>query len=668
MRRSLSTLFRQRRVLISLGVIGAVTLLGGLGYLEFARSRDMAALKQQVGVIEQAGRGTSALTAASVDHAVMNGDVYLTAAIDDQTISSGTIIDGQVIDEVLSDETKVRMPNGAIVLAADIQNGATTSWTLADGTVTRAKIVNSAVTTLKLADGSVTEVKIRNGAIKSKKIAAGQVQAVHLASGSVLSAKLANSAVTNPKIADTSVTTRKLADQSVTALKIAVDGVENQNLADGSVDDSNLVDGSVTTPKIANGAVTTPKLGDSAVTNAKIANLAVTAAKIATGTITGSQIASDGTVVKSIVGNSIVSVTNNANGSYSIALTTSCSEGQILKFSSGQWQCGTDIDLGYYTPQDILRFPYVGTQKTDWFDGSAEATALHGGTTPNYLLYLGAGQNGVVRQIFSVGNNNLVDWTDMDDYELRIYTGAGDLTALQRANPPSQYLDAKIPLGILLGAVYNTNKPANQPIETAILDYSRSQDAVMTFNLPIPFENGILIQFWKISPEAVNTSLGAYHWVSYETGTTSFPYQSWRLKASALHHTTVNDENGATFMDVSGKAGMLLGLYSSIKSVAGLGEDFNEENWTFYPDGETNPVWQVSGTEDMFGLNPYYYSAGVQTHMNWGTTFIDTPAYESYRLFVRDPLIWQNSLRGFYPTTGESTLDLNILTLYYAAK
>jgi hypothetical protein len=81
--------------------------------------------------------------------------------------------------------------------------------TIADNSVTTAKILNSAVTTDKIADGSITADKIANGTIVAAEIADGTITAIKLASTLDLSSKsvtLANSEISNAELTNSSIT------------------------------------------------------------------------------------------------------------------------------------------------------------------------------------------------------------------------------------------------------------------------------------------------------------------------------------------------------------------------------------------------------------------------------------------------------------------------------
>ncbi|MDQ6985947.1 MAG: hypothetical protein Q9M91_00930 [Candidatus Dojkabacteria bacterium] len=311
------------------------------------------------------------------------GDFVLTSSqLSDGSISRAKILNGSVTLDKLAKDTIIQYPDGKTG-PVNVSNKSILEWHLADGSVSTAKILDSAITTAKLADGSITEIKIIDGAISSGKIRDGSILAIDLSNGSIITAKIADGAITESKIASNSISTDKLQNGSVTLDKLApgvLDGITINNdslngdvLIDNSVNGSKIEDNSITGDKIENnsvtgddiqdnsitgddiqdnsvtnldladGSVTGVKLADNSINGAKLTNLSITAAKIALGTIAGAQVASDGSVVKSIIGGGGIQVTNNNNGSYSLKLITTCSDGQVLSWNSAgtDWVCTT---------------------------------------------------------------------------------------------------------------------------------------------------------------------------------------------------------------------------------------------------------------------------------------------------------------------------------------
>ena len=128
------------------------------------------------------------------------------------------------------------------------------------------------ITSRSLADNSVTSAKVQGDVIAAGDLAPNSVGASELADDAVDTAAIADDAVTNASIADGAIdTAAKLGSNVVTTAKIA----DSTGAADG-----------ITTAKLATNAVTTAKITDANITTAKVADNAVTTAKVATATFT----------------------------------------------------------------------------------------------------------------------------------------------------------------------------------------------------------------------------------------------------------------------------------------------------------------------------------------------------------------------------------------------
>ena len=167
-------------------------------------------------------------------------------------------------------------------LAAD----AVTAAKLADSAVVTANIVDAQITTAKINDTAVTTAKLAAGAVTTAKITDAQITTPKINDTAVTTAKLANNAVTTTKIADSQITTVKINDGAITEAKLASNSVNTAELIDGSISTAKIANNQVTSSKIANGAVNTAQLTDGGISTAKIANNQVTTSKIADQAIT----------------------------------------------------------------------------------------------------------------------------------------------------------------------------------------------------------------------------------------------------------------------------------------------------------------------------------------------------------------------------------------------
>jgi hypothetical protein len=133
---------------------------------------------------------------------------------------------------------------------------------------------------------------------------------ISIADGSITTAKLADDAVTTIKIADSNVTTAKIADSNVTTAKIA----------NGNVTEAKIGTGAVTVDKIGAAAVTVDKIGSAAVTAAKLDGAQTGTAPIY-GARAWVNFNGTGTVAIRASGN-VSSITDNGTGDYTVNFTT----------------------------------------------------------------------------------------------------------------------------------------------------------------------------------------------------------------------------------------------------------------------------------------------------------------------------------------------------------
>ena len=82
---------------------------------------------------------------------------------------------------------------------------------VADGSVSTAKIADSAITAAKIADGTVVAAEIANDAITTAKILDANITTAKIASDAVTTAKILNANVTTAKVAANAITQAKLA-------------------------------------------------------------------------------------------------------------------------------------------------------------------------------------------------------------------------------------------------------------------------------------------------------------------------------------------------------------------------------------------------------------------------------------------------------------------------
>lgn len=299
---------------------------------------------------------------------------------------------------------------------------------------------------------------------------------------------------------------------------------------------------------------------------------------------------------------------------------------------------------------DLVHYPVLGGRtKTVKFDNS--------GSAPAQLLNVARGVSGVVRSIWFVHPFGATgtDWQALAAWKLRCYVD-------QNATP------VDIPLAELLACNYRS-APSTQhdlPFCEAAYDSVVSQEWVcLNWSLPIPFADGIRIELRNGSGAIVPS----WFWVSYEEGALPDQLAGWRLNCSRFSDTILNSASGVFLDRPRGCKGMLLGLFMGFQ---GDGVEFMENNIELYdPEIPTSPVWQSSSIEDLIGCNPHYITAGGRRTAECGVDYFasDTVVQlEAHRVFLRDPIVWNDGVVGKLPCTDEAyfgDLAAHITTLFY---
>ena len=221
--------------------------------------------------------------------------------------------------------------------------------TVADGSITTAKLADNAVTGAKIALGSdaAGDIMYHNG-----------TDYIRLAKGTANQVLQINSGATAPEWA------------GVTATEIAADAVGASELADDAVDTAAIVDLNVTTAKIAADAVTGAKIADDAINSEHYVDGSVDLAHLSADCVDGTKIADDAINSEHYAAGSIdlEHMSSESVDEDNLQISNAGTNGQFLTKQSGN------------------------TGGLTWADGGGGATLFHlfaNSTTTSY-----AGQSG----------------------------------------------------------------------------------------------------------------------------------------------------------------------------------------------------------------------------------------------------------------------------------
>ncbi len=163
------------------------------------------------------GSGPVVLTSSQQQFSVLEFTGTLSAAVAVET-SAGAAGHWIVLDSTVGGQTVTLRPTGGS--GVDLTAGQY-AQVFSDGT----NIVETGSTSggATLADGSVTTAKLATDAVSTVKIAANAVTTAKIADGNVTALKLATDAVTTAKIVDDAVTGAKIAANTISGTELSAD-------------------------------------------------------------------------------------------------------------------------------------------------------------------------------------------------------------------------------------------------------------------------------------------------------------------------------------------------------------------------------------------------------------------------------------------------------------
>lgn len=338
-------------------------------------------------------------------------------------------------------------------------------------------------------------------------------------------------------------------------------------------------------------------------------------------------------------------------------------------------------------PSDIWDYPHIGAMKS--------IPAVSAIPTNNAAVYLGAGESGVIRELMLCPMTVTgLNWTDLPNYEVRVYYDLGDLTEAERIDLDAlaPHLSLRIPLCDLFGANFHA-APSGNAMEVhsrwmnAVWSYGTigvmeaAGSAQMTSNYPMPYSNGILIQVCFYTGSAWEVVKGDENkpmiFVSgfYEDGALpAGDIGTWRLRGGLVGQSYCNVTTSATVNGVflnTDQAGIAFGMFGGWKSNGADPADWThcEGNPTYDIDGVAAHIEYSGHEENNINTGPYYVNLADDTYVNrWdsgGRKKEATKIYEQFRWYMNFPNSWESSAVGYIPFTDGAAEDDKICFLHY---
>ncbi|WP_206619146.1 beta strand repeat-containing protein, partial [Flavobacterium cerinum] len=220
---------------------------------------------------------TAKINALAVTKDKINSDVAGVGLTKNATTGALDVNVGAIVGDGSITSTELTVVGGA---NATLEN---VTLTIADNTITNAKMADNAINTAELVNNAVTTAKIADNNVITSKINALAVTKDKINSD-VAGVGLTKNATTGALDVNVGAI---VGDGSITSTELTVVGGANATLenvtltiADNAITNAKMADNAVNTSELVNNAVTTAKIADNNVITSKINALAVTKDKI----------------------------------------------------------------------------------------------------------------------------------------------------------------------------------------------------------------------------------------------------------------------------------------------------------------------------------------------------------------------------------------------------
>lgn len=205
--------------------------------------------------------GATEIATGAVGSAELGAGAVGTTELADNAVTADKVATGAIGSLEIADNSvkNAELDNNAVA-TANILDGAITSAKIGEDEVESIHVAANSLDGSDIANESLDSLEIKDGGISwndfspQAQDSAKQGGSGTIADGSVTNAKLASNAVTAAKVADSTITGNKIATGAVTAANLATNSVTAAEIANNAVGTGEILDLAVTSAKMADGA------------------------------------------------------------------------------------------------------------------------------------------------------------------------------------------------------------------------------------------------------------------------------------------------------------------------------------------------------------------------------------------------------------------------------